>query len=771
MIGHIAAALRTGHTASAVVAAAGDAGSSTAGAPELVPFGFRGALLRGAWAREHVSWMQQKDRLGQDIFLVGMHGPLRRWLAFVFCEVAGREMEYLPLTQDTTESDLKQRREILPGGSSAYFDQSAVNAALHGRILIVEGLEKVERNVMPVLNNLLENREIALEDGRFLLPRDRYESLTPAQREASRLVPVHPHFRVIALGVPVPPFPGNPLDPPLRSRFQARRIDPAPRRALLSAMRSESWAPGLAPAVQQALVGFAASILDLGLRAGGVGGDGVGVESSQAAFHEIMYVGEVGVLSAAKLLDTFPRMSIQAAVSRAYPEIAFFSIKQLESRQMLESLVEALGGLDDGPNAHAHRIVASVRGRGSEELTLTFAQSGSAAPVVVAARGGLATPALPDPDSATLQGHHWQLLTGMLQSHCIGRDLCLIGSRGAGKTFMARQFALALGYAPVETLFIYADMTSRDLLQRRTTGTSKETLWQPTPLAIALRTGRLAILDGINRLPMGTISALLRLIEDREITLFDGSRYVKPERFLAMQKELGMSEARLAERGIFCVHPSFRILALASPPTRGQPWLTNEVLHLFHFFRLDLDVQEGAGRDHSSALISSVVPGLPEHVAPALATLAAKLAELQDCGSMESSMSIRTMLRVARRVAVYPEDLDSAVSMNLMSMFMPVEARSTMARLMTESGLGGELDGSLAQRRDVVSAQVHTGQVLDIGGIRYQIRIPLNPELVPDILFHEIPSHTLILRSMLKDYILGEHLLLMGNQGVGKNKL
>lgn len=31
-------------------------------------------------------------------------------------------------------------------------------------------------------------------------------------------------FRVIALGLPVPPYKGNPLDPPLRSRFQARTI-------------------------------------------------------------------------------------------------------------------------------------------------------------------------------------------------------------------------------------------------------------------------------------------------------------------------------------------------------------------------------------------------------------------------------------------------------------------------------------------------------------------------------------------------------------------
>ena len=85
---------------------------------------------------------------------------------------------------------------------------------------------------MPVLNNLLENREMALEDGRFLLPRDRYDQLSVEQREPSRLVPVHPRFRVIALGVPVPPFPGNPLDPPLRSRFQGFRVvraDPAQR--------------------------------------------------------------------------------------------------------------------------------------------------------------------------------------------------------------------------------------------------------------------------------------------------------------------------------------------------------------------------------------------------------------------------------------------------------------------------------------------------------------------------------------------------------------
>lgn len=55
--------------------------------------------------------------------------------------------------------------------------QSAVRAAIEGRILVIEGIEKAERNVLPVLNNLLENREMHLEDGRFLVPAARYDKL------------------------------------------------------------------------------------------------------------------------------------------------------------------------------------------------------------------------------------------------------------------------------------------------------------------------------------------------------------------------------------------------------------------------------------------------------------------------------------------------------------------------------------------------------------------------------------------------------------------
>ena len=63
-----------------------------------------------------------QDQLGQDMFLVGPPGPLRRNLALSFCELTGKEVECVSLSRDTTETDLKQRREIV-GGTVHYLDQ------------------------------------------------------------------------------------------------------------------------------------------------------------------------------------------------------------------------------------------------------------------------------------------------------------------------------------------------------------------------------------------------------------------------------------------------------------------------------------------------------------------------------------------------------------------------------------------------------------------------------------------------------------------------
>jgi von Willebrand factor A domain-containing protein 8 len=64
------------------------------------------------------------------MFLIGTPGPTRRRLAFLFAQLTGREVEFVSISRDTTDSDLKQRREII-GATSAYVDQAPVRAALN----------------------------------------------------------------------------------------------------------------------------------------------------------------------------------------------------------------------------------------------------------------------------------------------------------------------------------------------------------------------------------------------------------------------------------------------------------------------------------------------------------------------------------------------------------------------------------------------------------------------------------------------------------------
>lgn len=71
---------------------------------------------------KHLRWLLQKDKLGQDVFLIGPPGPLRRLLALSYLELTKQELEFITLTRDTTDTDLKQRREIR-GGTSFYHDQ------------------------------------------------------------------------------------------------------------------------------------------------------------------------------------------------------------------------------------------------------------------------------------------------------------------------------------------------------------------------------------------------------------------------------------------------------------------------------------------------------------------------------------------------------------------------------------------------------------------------------------------------------------------------
>lgn len=164
-----------------------------------------------------------KDVLGQHTMLVTEdEGSFAALLVRRYLEMARKEMENVVVTHDTHEADLKQRRELVEG-RSIFVDEAVVRAALHGRTLVLEGIERAEQAVLPLLNSLLESQEMQLEDGRFMMSPKRYDLLlksgsSEASLAALGVVRVSERFRCIFVGN------GERLDPPVRSRLQGRLV-------------------------------------------------------------------------------------------------------------------------------------------------------------------------------------------------------------------------------------------------------------------------------------------------------------------------------------------------------------------------------------------------------------------------------------------------------------------------------------------------------------------------------------------------------------------
>jgi MoxR-like ATPase len=798
-----AAALCGSGMAGDAAAAAAAAAPGIAGTPPLLGQGGGGNPELDQRVLRHLRWLLQKDALGQDVFLIGEPGPTRRRLAMLWAEVTGREVEYLPLSCDTTDADLKQRREIVDG-ASLYVDAPPVAAAVCGRVLVLDGIEKAERNVLPTLNNLLENREMALPDSSFLVAPERFDALLEgkvaaalgvgggggvgappdavaearaealAELEALQLRRVSAQFRVVALGLPVPRFPGFPLDPPLRSRFQARSVEPGgtgggARLARLTALLRGGGAGGAEVAAADAaardlatrLLGFEGAVRMLVAAAGpgGGGGGAAGSVGGAAAAARRLLAPPDGALEAVAASVGQLRLpcsssssssssggvnggdgggggggsssSVDAALRRVYPyhlfglePVAEATLGALLSRYGLglanastatEQKVGAATHADAAAAAEAppaplppqqsHALagqlgcpasVMAVHDAPADAMqksvrialpsTCCASDGGAvaaAAPTVVelSVAGGALPGELPAAAAAvaaagqqqhfhqfTATSGHEELLGAMVADHAAGRDLCLVGGKGQGKTAIAHAFARMLGYS-TQTLQLYRDMTTRDLWQRRATDERGNTRWSDSALLDAAEHGQLLLLDGVQQLRPDALAGLAQLLQDREASgLAAGGRLLSAERFDALAaaeaqqgggvtagpggsgggggssgssgssrssssadgaggeaRSLEEAKAALRARGVRRVHPSFRVLALGTPPEQGgaskADWLSAETLGMFAFH----DVP-ALGEAEAAALLLARHPELGGSAAAAAAPAAASAA-------------------------------------------------------------------------------------------------------------------------------------------------
>ncbi|KAF4675664.1 von Willebrand factor A domain-containing protein 8 [Perkinsus chesapeaki] len=602
----------------------------------------------------HLKWMRQKYALRQDMFLIGNPGSTRRRLAYHFCVTEGLQPELLVITRDTVEADLRQRREIGVSGQTLYVDSAVVRAAVMGRVLILDGIEKAERNVLPTINNLLENREMVLDDGRCLLNHTKYDrlvtSLGKAEVASRNLVRVSPNFIVIALGLPVPPCVGHTLDPPLRSRFQGRVV----------------------------------------------GGSPIGNEGENASLRD--FVDAIGEAS------ELPLMPSDAVVN-------------------LEKIYSATSDL--------HQAIARV--------------------------------------------YPWMLFTNEDPKRGVESILSSLGisqstTTGGGSTQIDKETGFVSTPA-VKTMLENLAIDWRNGLDRRATDLSSgASVWLPSAAVRAAIEGKLLILDGLHRVPSDVLCALGPLIADRQCPLQNSDTRGKGL-VLTDDDQMDIDDDDTGPEVVH-VHPNFRIIAIANPPTQGNPWLTSEVMGLFSFHVMN----DGFATEILSAKYNGSVLE-PTDVSAFLSSLLSFKTAVDGCQGIPP-FTLRRLLRIAKNCSGESpsnELIASVMWRQLLLDLVPAVERDALPKAFIEAALSANASRSSS---DEVTLSELGGSVV-ISGIeapKYSTRAEgSRPELVPHVRdsFVPIPSHKRFMSEIHADLFLrGErHLLIVGPQGVGKNKV
>nr|CCC90591.1 conserved hypothetical protein [Trypanosoma congolense IL3000] len=889
--------------------------------------------------RKYLRWICQKELLRQDMCLVGEPGPALRWLVLLYSCITRRELQCVSLNRDSNENDLGQRREIR-NGTLTYENQSVVVAALEGQLLLLEGLEKVERNVLPAVNNLLENREMHLENGMVLIHPERYDRilgevlseiqgvdgkgmgraddgvLQEAHEKMKRMgfLRVSENFRVIGVTVPVPPYEGAPLDPPLRSRFQCLYVE-----VPLPTLRETDLTDRL-PSVQRStafdsLLKLRTAIDEVNARTrefphgGGHVSTAAGICSNSLCYR-LQSVGSYEIAQILQQLLLFPDVPVGDILIRFFPWTLYAQqtvgggtahMREADDRRCeYERLLEACHIGTPSSNSPCHTGWARSGGKndtvnyGTRQLTCKRGSDRSndilsVSNIHVEETGGCVMPAstvvvgeacidgsrakykLPvylgqaaltvsvvksssgeksrsvgvidvrahcQNSSSVLTAEHFNVLQSMLQLHIARKHILLLGPSGSGKTVMVHEFSRLLGYH-TETMYLYADMTVKDLFQRRTTDpTEGDTTWENSSLVEAALKGYILVLDGVDKLPYGMLSSLQQLLIDGSATLHDGTTLKSLREYGIIKKKLSLTDEAMRARRIFPIHPAFRVVGTARIPvfsTSGgvshkmdqNRWqMTREVTVLFGVVQMPAPTQPLLrailSRVAEIELRSFQKENVVDMSSSKTETLTAltgdvdRLLQLQDeleklraCEPKTPGLSLRQLLNLIRFRVRYPEDFLSDVESALLVPLMTALNAGKVRQVMRTCGFG-DTDEYRGSRRKSQKPSVKHGQgtqgtrggnvlkelttnsgesavvgrclksaVPRVFGLEGRPILRISREytakeqtMVPYVPnFHTNSVHESIVVWLAKQYAVGNNILLIGNQGVGKNKV
>ncbi|KAI3381394.1 hypothetical protein SNEBB_005189 [Seison nebaliae] len=717
----------------------------------LIPIGYWNRYAVGGNIPQSLlrdlKWMIQKDKLEQDMFLVGPVTPRKRHLPFIYSELFNREIEYICTTRDTSESDLKQRREMKERNVK-FIDQIVVEAVKNGRLLVIDAVENAERNVLPIINNLLENREMQLEDGSLLINENKYRNLLEKYGKedinVSKLIPIHSNFRCIVLGTPygvnsversIIPFKfginGKSIDPPFRSRFQGKFLqNDEDFNYSISTNFIEETVKEKNEKQMKLVKQFSNDLTSVAF-----------------AINNGSKSDDLGIIKERHKLY-FPENLIKPAIEIYGRLLDKCEDKKENLRDFIFNSIYPINLLQTKDDKISETLSLIVK-----EYNLSFNPTNI--------KSKIPHKKLVDSQEKTL----FQL-NGIFES---GSDICLIGERGSGKTFLVETFLKDLKQIDNhEIIPLYQDLTLNELMINRITNEENgNTEWKISQLLQAMIDGKVTILDGIHRLHPHTLFALQRLVQDREYQLPNGDRILSAksfDHFFNNKQENIIDKIFDGKRHIYRCHEQFRIIAISENGTKQQNWLNNDTVSMGW---INLKLDELKETEFREILLNN--DGKNKEIIDKLLSIRKELEDSTNNHLRQLTYSLRQMLNIQENLASFSINNDVANSLihfvvknSMLHRFLPTVTRNNFNNL---------LNRIIPIEKDFHFDEMFQKNRKNGKKVEKTNKSRENLGKIPNIVFHENRRHRQLLELMKSDLRNGNHICLIGNQGVGKNKL
>lgn len=289
--------------------------------------------------------------------------------------------------------------------------------------------------------------------------------------------------------------------------------------------------------------------------------------------------------------------------------------------------------------------------------------------------------------------------------------------------------------------------------------------------------------------------------------MFSGNRLVPQKKWDLLREHNYIDETGRTISGesktvrILPIHPSFRILGLSKQPSKGlmspetvssspshAAWFHPEALSMFRFHLLGKMVS----LKESESIVAKHCPSLDGDMVEKLCSLNTLLSNQSSNSStgkaegLPSSLSLRQLVKLGKRCEIRLQELNrnggdlnirEDVHTLLLTRFSPSSVRSSIDGLLRKANLISKQSKGQSSQRASVDVDFRDNddgtRFLKIGNVQVKsFTKPKNEELVPHPTFYDIHQHKVHLKNMLADLKVGEkHLLLIGNQGTGKNML